>query len=110
MVGAIVAPVGTLGGPITVKMVNWCHSIDRGNAVVDKLTVYVSPETHRRLKTVASSNGMSLSDFMVQAAERAMMAPDRATAARQMDLVRALVIGTVTSDEMHDMRAEGRRF
>lgn len=78
--------------------------------LADKITVYVSPETHRRLKTAASTRGMSLSDFMVQAAEQAVHAPDRAAAARQMDLVRGLVSGLVTRDDVQNMRKEGRRF
>ena len=78
--------------------------------MADKITVYVSPETHRRLKTAASARGMSLSDFMVQAAEHAVHAPDRATAARQMDLVRGLAAGTVTRGDIQNMRREGRRF
>ena len=81
-----------------------------GFSLAEKITVYVTPETHRRLKTAASARGVSLSDFMVQAAERAVHAPDRAAAARQMDLVRGLVAGTLTDEDIQNMRREGRRF
>lgn len=78
--------------------------------MADKITVYVDSEFHRQIKTAASAQGMSLSDFMVRAVQRAMHTPDRKAAARQMDRVRALAAGSTTQEEIRTMRDQGRRF
>lgn len=76
---------------------------------MEKISVYISPELHRRLKAAASEMGISLSDFMVRAAERALHAPDRREAARRMDEVRAAVGGRFSVRERLELKNEGRR-
>lgn len=76
---------------------------------MSRISVYVSPELHRRLKVAASEMGVSLSDFMVHAAERALHAPDRRDAARRMDAVRAIVTDRFTVPEILELRDTGRR-
>jgi len=76
---------------------------------MDRITVYVPEELHRRLKVAASQRGLSLSDFMLRAAEHALQVPDRAHAARRMDAVRESVRGSFTAEDIRGMRDEGRR-
>lgn len=76
----------------------------------DKITVYVYGQFHRELKTAASSLGMSLSDFMVQAATRALRSPDRRADADRMDRIRNSVAQTFSAEEIRSMREERRRY
>jgi uncharacterized protein (DUF1778 family) len=77
--------------------------------VAQKISVYVDKELHRVLKSAASLRGKSLSEFMVEAALRALHTPDRKTASAVMDRIRASVKGAVSTEELRDMGNEGRR-
>lgn len=77
--------------------------------MAEKISVYVDEELHRALKAAASLQGQSLSEFMVEAALRALHTPDRKLASSKMDRIRASLKGTVSVEELRDMRNEGRR-
>ncbi len=76
---------------------------------MEKISVYVTPELHRRLKVAASERGVSLSDFMLKAAERALHLTDRREAAAQMDALRQRIASRFTVAELSELRREGRR-
>ncbi len=78
--------------------------------MTERITVYVSPDLHCLLKITASSRGMTLSGFMVQAAQRALETPDRSAAAHQMDLVRQVVSQRASQEELSAIRRQGRRY
>jgi hypothetical protein len=75
-----------------------------------KISVYVSEEMHRTIKAAASLQGKSLSEFMVDAAMRALHNPDRKAASSRMDQIRASVKTGISLEEILQMREEGRRF
>ena len=74
-----------------------------------KISVYVDEELHRTLKAAARLRGISLSEFMVNAAKRAVHAPSRREAMARMDSVRNAVPGRFSSDLIREMREAGRR-
>lgn len=74
-----------------------------------KISVYVDDDLHRSLKSAASLRGVTLSEFMVDAARQALYAPSRKEAAARMDLVRDSLSSTYSSDEIRTLREEGRR-
>jgi len=76
--------------------------------VPEKISVYVDKELHRVLKAEASLRGKSLSEFMVDAVLRTLYAPQRQSAAAQMDLIRNSVNEKFTAEEIQSMREEGR--
>lgn len=73
-----------------------------------KISVYVTPELHRRLKIAAAERGVSLSEFMLQAAEVAAQAPGRYQVASRMDALRSTVRERFTQEELREFRDEGR--
>ena len=75
-----------------------------------RITVYVDAARHRRFKTAATSLGLTLTEFMVRAADHELTVPDRERAARQMDQVRAMFSGPLSPGDVLGMREEGRRF
>jgi hypothetical protein len=75
-----------------------------------KISVYVSEEMHRTIKAAASLQGKSLSEFMADAAMRALHNPDRKAASSRMDQIRASVKTGISLEEILQMREEGRRF
>lgn len=74
-----------------------------------KISVYVDQELHRALKAEASIRGKSLSEFMVDAALNALHSPRRQIAASKMDLIRKSAKSSFTSDDIRNMRNEGRK-
>lgn len=74
-----------------------------------KISVYVSEELRRIFKGAASQRGQSLSEFMVSSALNSLYTQDRQLAAQKMDQVRESATGSVTTEELLDMREEGRR-
>lgn len=75
-----------------------------------KISVYVDETLHKRLKVEASLRGKSLSEFMVDAALDALHSPkERQEAASKMDLIRESAKGYVSSEEIRNMRNEGRK-
>lgn len=79
-------------------------------ALAHKISIYVDEELHRSLKSMASLEGISLSEFVARAARRALHAPDRRTAAAEMDRIRHSLRGTFSLEDLRAMREEGRRF
>ncbi|MCL6614418.1 MAG: DUF1778 domain-containing protein [Firmicutes bacterium] len=77
--------------------------------MAEKISVYVDKELHRTLKAEASIRGKSLSEFMLEAALRALHAPDRKISAAKMDHIRSSIKGNFSSEELRVMRNEGRR-
>lgn len=75
-----------------------------------KISVYVSEELRRIFKVAASQRGQSLSEFMVSSALSSLYTQDRQSAAEKMDQVRESASGSVTTEELLDMRKEGRRY
>ncbi len=75
-----------------------------------KISVYVSEEQHRIFKAVASQRGQSLSEFMVSSALNSLYTQDRRSASQKMDRVRESTPGSVSTEELLDMRKEGRRY
>jgi len=75
----------------------------------EKITVYVDSARHRRFKATATARGLTLTEFMVRAAEDALRPPNREQAARQMDRVRTAFKGHASQDALRDWREEGRR-
>lgn len=75
-----------------------------------KISVYVKEEMHRTIKAAASLQGKSLSEFMADAAMRALNNPDRKAASSRMDRIRASVKTGIPLEEIFEMREEGRRF
>ena len=78
--------------------------------MAEKISVYVSKEMHRAFKAAASLQGKSLSEFMVDAALRALHNPDRKAASSRMDQIRTSIKEGVSAEEISLMREEGRRF
>lgn len=74
-----------------------------------KISVYVDEDLHRALKAAASLQGLSLSEFMVGAAKRALHAPSRQEAMARMDVVRDSVRDRFSPESIREMREEGRR-
>lgn len=56
--------------------------------MAEKISVYVDETLHRALKATAVQQGKSLSQFMVDAAVRALHALDRKVLATAMDIAR----------------------
>ncbi|MCW3488598.1 DUF1778 domain-containing protein [Dethiobacter alkaliphilus] len=77
--------------------------------MADKISVYVDQEMHRILKAEASLRGKSLSEFMVDAALSALHSPRRQESATKMDCVRESAKGYISSEEIRNMRNEGRQ-
>lgn len=75
-----------------------------------KISVYVSKEQHRIFKAVASQRGQSLSEFMVSAALNSLYTQDRRLASKKMDQVRESASGSLSTEELREMRKEGRRY
>lgn len=73
-----------------------------------KISVYVTEELHRDLKVAASSQGLTLSEYMVNAALKALQGPTRREVAKRMDEVRASIEERFSIDELQSMREEGR--
>jgi len=76
----------------------------------EKISVYVNEELHRVFKAAASLQGKSLSEFMVDAALRALRNPDRKAASSKMDRIRTSLRSNTSAEEIVQMRNEGRRF
>lgn len=74
-----------------------------------RISVYVDDDLHRKLKASASLLGMSLSDFMVEAAQRMLNTPNRGAAASAMEKVRTSVANKFSVSEILTLREEGRR-
>jgi hypothetical protein len=74
-----------------------------------KISVYVDEDLHRALKVAASSRGVSLSDFMVSAARRAIYSPSRKEVAARMDAIRESVTEAYSVEDIRSLREEGRR-
>ncbi len=74
-----------------------------------KISVYVSEELHRDLKVAASSQGLSLSEYMVSAAKQALYGPTRREVAAQMDALKASIEHQFSLEELRSLREEGRR-
>ncbi len=74
-----------------------------------KISVYVDGDLHRSLKSAASLKGISLSEFMIEAARQALYTPGRKEASAKMDVVRESSSHVHSSDEVRAMREEGRR-
>lgn len=78
--------------------------------MAEKISIYVNEELHRVFKAAASLQGKSLSNFMVDAALRALRNPDRKEASSKMDQIRISLKANVPAEEIVQMRNEGRRF
>jgi len=78
--------------------------------MAEKISVYVDEKLHRALKATAVQQGKSLSQFMVDAAVRALHAPDRVVLAAEMDTVRESQEEYFSRDELLKMRENGRRY
>ncbi len=78
--------------------------------MAEKISVYVDENLHRTLKATAVQQGKSLSQFMVDAAVRALHAPDRKVLAAEMDTVREKQEEYLSKEELHKMREDGRRY
>ncbi len=74
-----------------------------------KISVYVSDDLHRALKSAASLRGISLSEFMIDAAKQVLHAPSRKESAAKMDMLRETSKHVYARDEIREMREEGRR-
>jgi hypothetical protein len=81
----------------------------RGVTLAQKISVYVDEDLHRALKAEAARRGISLSDFMLQAARWVLYSPGRLAASEQLDRVRDSVKGTYGADDISALRQEGRR-
>lgn len=77
--------------------------------MAEKISVYVDQEMHRILKAEASLRGKSLSEFMVDAALSALHSPRRQESATKMDRIRESAKGYIRSEEIRNMRNEGRQ-
>ena len=75
-----------------------------------KISVYVSEDLRRIFKTAANQRGQSLSEFMVSAALNSLYTQDRRPASQKMDQVRESATGNVSTEELRDIREEGRRY
>lgn len=75
-----------------------------------KISIYVDPELHREIKAFASKSGLTLSEFMVQAAKQYLHAPNRRDVAKRMDQIRQSIPQPFSQEEIREMRKEGRRF
>jgi len=78
--------------------------------MAEKISVYVDEKLHRALKAKAVQQGKSLSQFMVDAAVRALYAPDRKELAAEMDTVRKSQEDYFSREELLNMREDGRRY
>jgi len=78
--------------------------------MAEKISVYVDEELHRALKATAVQQGKSLSQFMVDAAVRALNVPERKALASAMDVVRESQEEYFSRKELLDMREDGRRY
>ncbi len=78
--------------------------------MAEKISVYVDEKLHRALKATAVQQGKSLSQFMVDAAVRALHAPDRKELAAAMDTVRESQEEYFSREELLKMREDGRRY
>jgi len=77
--------------------------------MAEKISVYVDEKLYHALKAAAVQQGKSLSQFMVDAAVRALHSPDRKELAAEMDNVRESQEEYFSSEELLKMRKEGRR-
>ena len=93
----------------TLALTRYCASevISVGMA---RISVYVDEDLHRALKAAASLMGVSLSEYMVEAAQRMLHTPHRKVASSKMDAIRALVAPKIPPGEIQAMREEGRRY
>ena len=78
--------------------------------MAEKISVYVDEKLHRALKATAVQQGKSLSQFMVDAAVRALHTPDRKALAFAMDAVRESQEEYFSKKELLEMREDGRRY
>jgi len=78
--------------------------------MAEKISVYVDEKLHRALKATAVQQGKSLSQFMVDAAIRALHAPDRKALASAMDAFRESQEEYFSRKELLEMREDGRRY
>lgn len=78
--------------------------------MAEKISVYVSEEMHRLFKAAASLQGKTLSEFMVDAASRALHNPSRKAASVKMDQVRESIETNISAAEIKQMRDEGRKY
>ncbi len=78
--------------------------------MAEKNSVYVDEKLHRALKVTAAKQGKSLSQFMVDAAVRALNVPDRKSLASAMDVVRESQEEYFSRKELLEMREDGRRY
>ncbi len=78
--------------------------------MAEKISVYLDEKLHRALKAAAVQQGKSLSQFMVDAAIRALHAPDRKVLAAAMDAVRESQEEYFSKEELLKMREGGRRY
>jgi len=78
--------------------------------MAEKISVYVDEKLHRALKVTAAQQGKSLSEFMVDAAVRALNIPDRKALASAMDVVRESQEEYFSRKEFLEMREDGRRY
>lgn len=78
--------------------------------MANKISIYVDPELHREIKAFASKSGLSLSEFMAQAAKKYLHTPDRQDIAKRMDHIRQFIDGEFSQNEIREMRREGQRF
>jgi len=78
--------------------------------MAEKISVYVDEKLHRALKVTAAQQGKSLSQFMVDAAVRALNVPDRKSLASAMDVVRESQEEYFSRKELLEMREDGRRY
>lgn len=73
-----------------------------------KISVYVDDDIHRALKAAASLQDLSLSEFMLRAARLTLKNPGRTAVAARMDSIRSQIGVKFSTDEIRDMREEGR--
>lgn len=78
--------------------------------MAEKISVYVDEKLHRALKAEAAQRGKSLSQFMIDAAVNALHAPDRKKLAAAMDTIREAQEEYLSTEELLEMRKEGRRY
>ncbi len=78
--------------------------------MAEKISVYVDEKLHRALKATAVHQGKTLSQFMVDAAVRALHAPDRKALAAAMDTVRESQEEYFSREELLKMRENGKRY
>jgi len=78
--------------------------------MTEKISVYVDKEQHRVLETAAARQGKTLSQLMLDAALQSLQLSVRKPASARMDQIREAQESYFSTEEILEMRNDGRRY